>query len=793
MVKRQTRVFTVVCALCTIIGVAMGSTSVSAVAVSPPAAPQTIVSSLSAPAGLATDKAGNLYVVNNSADTVSVLPASSGVLFGIPVTAGLVTTLIPRFNTSGLELTSLDHPVGIALDASGNIYVASEYSNGGTSDAGTVSVFARASGDIFGEQVTADTLTPLVTSGLVDPTGLAFDTAGNLYIADLGNERVAVLPQSSGSLFGTAVTANTVSTVVTAAQFGVYGSGSNGPSALAFDASGNLYMASEFANSVGVLPRASGILFGKSVTADSVSVLIGRGGGLDLPDGVSVDSGGNLFIADAGGWVSVLSASSGTIFGHQVTADQSTVLDSNVSSLTGVTVDGAGNVYVSNSYYGSVVVLPVNSGLLFDQPVTADIPDAIAISVNPSGIAVDGAGNVYVANEAGNSIIVLPRVSGTLFGVPVVAGVWNTLVADTNSPADLAFDSAGNLYVVGGIPDGTISVLSPSSGTFFGQSMAADTLTAVASGLRYPRSIALDAAGDVFVTGGLGSSSSNSSVSVLAVSSGTLFGQSVTADALTVLFTSGDEVPPGLAVDGAGNIYVSVNQDAVAVYPRASGTLFGQPVTADTLTTLLPNLDDPTALRFDNAGNLFVATAVGGPGNVGTVDVIVPVTTTVFGQYVNANSMHILASSGIDGPASLAFDPSGDLFIGDGIGSVSEWYQASPDTTPPPSPISTKVRLVRSKSPVANGHRVTFTATVRTLAGSTAVSSGTVTFIDGASILGTTIVSDAGKASWVVRSLSAGTHSISAVYNGATSADGATYAPSQSRTLTERVSSRGTG
>lgn len=786
--KRLTRVPIAVCALFSIIGLAVGNASVPALAASPPAAPQTIVSSLSTPAGLATDKAGNLYIVNNSADTVSVLPASSGVLFGEPVTPGLLTTLISRFNPSGLDLTSLDHPIGIALDASGNIYVASEYSNGGTSDAGTISVFARTSGDIFGEHVMADTLTPLVTSGLEDPTGLTFDSAGNLYIADLDHERVAVLPQSSGSLFGTAVTADTLSTVATAALFGVGVSGPYGPSALAFDASGNLYVASEFANSVGVLPRTSGILFGKSVTADSLTVLVGPGGGLDLPDGVSVDRAGNLYIADAGGWVSVLSSSSGTIFGHQVTADESTILDSNLSALTGVTVDGAGNVYVSNSYFGSVVVLPANSGLLFHQPVTADVPDAIAISMSPSGIAVDGAGNVYVANEARDSIVVLPRVSGTLFGIPVVAGVWNTLVANTDSPADLAFDSAGNLYVVGGVPDGTISILSPSSGIFFGQSVAADTLTPIASGLRYPRSIAVDAAGNVFVTGGLGSSS-NGSVSVLAVSSGTLFGQSVASDALTVLFTSGVEVPDGLAVDGAGNIYISVNQDAVSVYPRASGTLFGQPVTADTLATLVPNLDHPTALRFDDAGNLFIATSVGGPGNVGTVDVIVPLTTTVFGQFVNADSVHILASSGMDSPRSLAFDPSGDLYIGDGTGSVSEWYQTF---APPSSPTSTKVRLVSSKSPVANGHRVTFTATVRTSAGSSAVSSGTVTFMDSQSVLGTTTVSGAGKASWVAQSLSAGVYSISAIYNGATEADGTTYAPSQSRTMIERVSGRST-
>ena len=128
------------------------------------------------PRGLAFDAAGNLYVANAGANTVSkVTPA------------GAVSTFASGFND----------PDGLAFDAAGNLYVANSGNNtvSKVTPAGVVSTFA---------------------SGFNDPDGLAFDAAGNLYVANAGN--------------------NTVSEVTPAGVVSTFASGFNVPVGLAFDA-----------------------------------------------------------------------------------------------------------------------------------------------------------------------------------------------------------------------------------------------------------------------------------------------------------------------------------------------------------------------------------------------------------------------------------------------------------------------------------------------------------------------------------------------------------------------------
>jgi len=202
---------------------------------------QVIVTGLSNPSGLAFDEAGNLYVTNGNAvpptainNTVSVFPEQSGTLFGVPVTRHVLTTVF----------SGLSDPMGLAFDHGGNLYVA----NGQN---GTVSVLPKASGTLFGVPVTENTPAILV-SGLDRPQSLAFDHAGNLYMPNLTgtipnvSATISVLPKASGRLFGVSVTENTLATVA---------SDPDGPVALAFDHAGDLYIANLDNGTVSVLKR----------------------------------------------------------------------------------------------------------------------------------------------------------------------------------------------------------------------------------------------------------------------------------------------------------------------------------------------------------------------------------------------------------------------------------------------------------------------------------------------------------------------------------------------------------
>ena len=77
-----------------------------------------------------------------------------------------------------------------------------------------VFVLPRSSGRIFGHSVTANSLGTLVSAGLSVPLGIAFDSAGDLFIGNVFTNTVSVLPRASGPIFGQAVVADTLATVV---------------------------------------------------------------------------------------------------------------------------------------------------------------------------------------------------------------------------------------------------------------------------------------------------------------------------------------------------------------------------------------------------------------------------------------------------------------------------------------------------------------------------------------------------------------------------------------------------
>src|SRR5437763_14361190 len=135
-------------------------------------------------------------------------------------------------------------------------------------------------------------------ANLSGPASVAVDSSGNLYIADLGNERIRKIAAATGSI--TTVAGNGV--------LGFAGDGGaatnaslNSPASVALDASGNLYIA-EYANHrIRKVDAASGII--TTVAGNGSASFAGDGGAatsasLNIPNGVALDAGGNLYIAD---------------------------------------------------------------------------------------------------------------------------------------------------------------------------------------------------------------------------------------------------------------------------------------------------------------------------------------------------------------------------------------------------------------------------------------------------------------------------------------------------------------
>jgi sugar lactone lactonase YvrE len=226
-----------------------------------------------------------------------------------------------------------------------------------------------------------------VGSTLSSPASIAVDGAGDVFIADSGNNRVVEVPASGG------------------AQTTV-GSGLSNPNGVAVDGAGDVFIA-DTGNSRVVEVRAGG---GAQITV---------GSGLSSPNGVAVDGAGDVFIADTGNSRVVEVPAGG---GAQ------TVVGSGLSNPRGVAVDAAGDVFIANSGAGQVVEVPAGGG----APIT--IGSGLT---NPSGVAVDAAGDVFIADSGNNRLV----------EVPAGGGAQTTVGSGLNNPGSVAVDAAGDVFI----------------------------------------------------------------------------------------------------------------------------------------------------------------------------------------------------------------------------------------------------------------------------------------------------------------------------------------------------------
>ena len=225
------------------------------------------------------------------------------------------------------------------------------------------------------------------SSGLDEPEGLAFDASGNLYVANEGN--------------------NTISEVTLAGVVSIFvSSGLSGPEGLAFDASGNLYVANEGNNTIS-----------KVTPTGVVSTFVSSG--LDAPFGLAFDANGNLYVANEG---------NNTISTVTPTGVVSTFVSSGLNEPTGLAFDTGGNLYVANE--GNNTISKVTSAGAISTFVSSGLNE-------PTGLAFDAGGNLYVANEGNNAIST----------VTPAGAVWTFVSSGLDAPAGLAFGAGGKPYI----------------------------------------------------------------------------------------------------------------------------------------------------------------------------------------------------------------------------------------------------------------------------------------------------------------------------------------------------------
>jgi sugar lactone lactonase YvrE len=286
-----------------------------------------------------------------------------------------------------------------------------------------------------------------------NPTGIAVDAIGNIYVADYGNNLIRRITPNGivSTLAGTGMQGS-INAAGTLASF-------NGPAGIALDAQGNLYIADAGNNlirkmtSTGVVNTLAG--------GDTTGSVNGTGVNASFfdPLGVTVDGSGNVYVADAGnnlireispaGVVTTLAGN-----GANATTSNGTLSASSFNNPTGVAIDKAGNIYVANYLNDNILeVSPAGVVSTFAGSGQQGATNGSAASATfyfPNNIALDGAGNIYVADGVNNLIrVITPAgVVSTLAGSGA-AGSANGVgtAASFNGPAGLAVDAAGNVYV----------------------------------------------------------------------------------------------------------------------------------------------------------------------------------------------------------------------------------------------------------------------------------------------------------------------------------------------------------
>jgi sugar lactone lactonase YvrE len=521
-----------------------------------------LVTDLFQPFGVAVDATGNLYIAGRGMNQVLKETPSDGGYLQSVITSNVVA------------------PYKVIVDAVGNVYVADSY------DHRILKETWNSGSGVYVE-------TTLLNDG--QPMGLALDASGNLYVADYGFDAVAKV-QSSPPDFGSIAVGAQPTLVTLTFVFNGAGIIGNPPSVVTMGATGEDFqdaatgtcttngsshsyspsdlcsvdvnfapmfaggrygavelqdaggnpLASTYVTGTGLAPRLALVPGVQTTVASDTSA------GLSNPVGVALDGNSNLYVADWGNSRIIMLPWSDGAYGTAVP------IGSTLDAPTGVAVDGAGNVYIAG-YDGGTVLKETLAAGNYAQTV---IGSGTSL---PAGVAVDGAGNVYIA-DYGTNVALLETFASGVYTQSVIS-------SDLSSPYGIAFDGAGNVYLADSGNNRLVKE-TLSSGTY--------SESTILSGLSAPQGVALDGAGDVYFT-----DTGNNSVAILPWN-GSSYGTPLN-------FGTALQSPQALAFDASGNLYIGdswnnrvVKEDFSQTPPLDFGTVtVGQ--TSQTQTVVVAN------------------------------------------------------------------------------------------------------------------------------------------------------------------------------------------------------------
>jgi trimeric autotransporter adhesin len=483
--------------------------------------------------GLALDNQGNVYIADPSNHRVRKVNAA-GIMQTVAGTGS------PDFSGDGgpASLASLNAPYGVAADRAGNLYIA-DLGNNRVRKVSPDGVITTLAGT--GQAGSTGDGGPALAAQLNAPRNLAVDGFGGLYIAEFGGHRIRLVTPDGliQTVAGTGSSGSPGEGVpATAAQLSY-------PAGIAVDFTGTLYIADSGNQKI------RKVFAGLMTTVPLPT--------LSIPTGVTGDGSGGIYIADSGN-LRILRRTAGSVV--------STVAGA-LSSARDVAIDPLGNLFIADGHRVRLL-----SALGFATTFAGDgtfgfggdggVATAAVLN-GPGGVAVGPDGSLYIADERNHRVRkissagIISTVAGTGIPATSVDGLPPTRTP-LDAPAGLLLDSTGTLWIgeyfgnrVHKLPPGGTMQPVAGNGT---AGFNGDFRSATTAELQAPDQTALDAAGNLYIA-----DSGNHRIRKV-----TPQGMISTYAGTGASGYSGDggqaasaalNLPRGVAVDAAGNLFIA--------------------------------------------------------------------------------------------------------------------------------------------------------------------------------------------------------------------------------------------
>jgi sugar lactone lactonase YvrE len=613
---------------------------------------------------------------------------------------------------------SLNQPSSVTIDGAGNMYIADRYHNRVRKVASSNDVASTLAGS--GVAAFAGDGLPSTDPevSVNTPSGVALDGAGNLYIADTGNNRIRKIELATGTITtvaGDGSPGNSNGGLV--GDNGLATSASlNQPQGVTVDAGGNLYIADTLNHRIRRVDALTGII--TTVAGDGYTDPVTGVGGyagdkgqatnarLNFPFAVAFDPSGNMYIPDSSNNVvrmvnklGVISTFAGTgSLGHG--GDGGPATAATLFSPLSVVADPAGNVYIADTQNERIRKVSSVTGIIstFSDYWVSEYTTPTLLPFDggfyePTGLFFDGSGNLYFADSLSMKVREIQSNFAILDYIPTAvrqgdqsAQQNQTIENDGNAPFDLTSIT----------PDKNAAVDGAATTCTTGSTQLKVNTDCVIAGIFAPSSAGYPLFGNVYIAG----NNVNSPLDI------ELIGDATAVSSTTITLAS--TVNPS----GFG---VAVTLIASATTGAGTGNLTGSVTFTDGTVTL------GTSVPVNSSG---VATFKTSALSVG----VHQITASYGGDKTHSDSTSTTLNQ-----------------------TVLE---------------NTSTTLISSANPLAVGQSITFTATVTISGGGGLTPDGSVTFSDGSTILASASLNASGVATYTSATLTNGMHTITATYNG---------------------------